>query len=60
MLLYLKFHGSALHGLLTLYSLPQGYYKRHYKDSSLNNLPDLSTDHRLRFLGVDNELYTAY
>jgi len=60
MLLYLKFRDSALHALLTLYSLPQGYYKTHYKASSLNNLPDLSTDHRLRFLGVDNELYTAY
>ncbi len=60
MLLYLKFRDSALHALLTLYSLPQEHYKIHYKASSLNNLPDLSTDHRLRFLGVDNELYTAY
>jgi hypothetical protein len=60
MLVYLKFRSSALNALLLLGSLPQEYYKTHYNVSSLNNLPDLSTDHRLRFLGVDNELYTAY
>jgi hypothetical protein len=60
MLLYLKFHVSALNALLILGSLSQEHYKMHYKVSSLNNMPDLSTKHRLRFLGIDNELYTAY
>ena len=60
MLVYLKFRSSALNALLLLGSLSQEYYKMHYNISSLNNLPDLSTDHRLRFLGVDNELYSAY
>jgi len=60
MLLYLKFRSSALNALLILGSLSQEHYKMHYKVSSLNNIPDLSTKHRLRFLGIDNELYTAY
>ena len=59
-LLYLKFHISVLNALFIIDSLSPKYYKMHYNVSSLNNLPDLSTYHRLRFLGVDNELYTAY
>jgi len=59
-LLYLKFHDSALHALLTLGSLPNKNYKTHYTISYLNNLPDVSPDHSLTFLGADNELYTAY
>ncbi len=60
MLLYLKFHRSALHALLMLGSLSKKYYKTHYNISYLNNIPDVSKDHSLTFWGADNELYTAY
>jgi hypothetical protein len=59
-LLYLKFLNSALHALLTLGALPQEHYKIHHTISYLNNLPDVSPDYSLTFLGADNELYTAY
>jgi hypothetical protein len=60
MLLYMKFRRSALHALLQLGSLAQKYHKMHNNISFLDNLLDLSIDHSLTFLGVDNELYTAY
>jgi len=53
MLLYLKFHSSALRALLMLGSWPHNI-------SSLNNQPDVSVADSLTFLGADNELYTAY
>jgi len=60
MLLCIKFYRSTLNVLLLLGSLPKKYHKIHYTAISLSNLPDLSTDHSLTFVGVDNNIYIAY
>ena len=60
-LLYIKFHDSALKALLTLVSSPQKYYKKNYKLSSIiSDSNKVFTNYRLTFLGVDNKLYIAY